>query len=226
MNSRYYDPQLGRFINSDDVSILSESSNFTNGQNLYSYCSNNPINLSDDCGHAWWHWLIGALVVIALAVATVVTAGGFTAAAAAMVGVMSGMGASSLGLSILAVAMTLLGAGLGFISSVGDNLIQGSDFGDWRTWLDIGISTSIGALFGFLGGSGATNAKALDSAVRNSSSFIKASSSYSKVLTKIAMGSYKNLAGAAGARFLTVTTLQTTWQAIVKNTIIKGLGRA
>lgn len=30
------------------------------------------------------------------------------------------------------------------------------------------------------------------------------------------MGSYKNLAGAAGARFLTVTALQATWsQAIV-----------
>ena len=44
--SRYYDPEIGRFINSDgqlNCGIL--------GYNLFAYCSNNPINLEDQTGH-------------------------------------------------------------------------------------------------------------------------------------------------------------------------------
>ena len=80
------------------------------------------------------------------------------------------------------------------------------------------MSTGIGLLFGFVGGAGATNAKGLDVAVRNSSQFIKAATSYDRVLTKIANGAYKNLAGAAGARAITVRMLQNAWQNSVSKT--------
>ena len=43
LNSRYYDPQIGRFINADDISILSEGKDFFNGLNLYDYCGNNLV---------------------------------------------------------------------------------------------------------------------------------------------------------------------------------------
>ena len=44
LNSRYYDPETGRFINADDISILVEGKVFHNGLNLYAY-SNSNTNL-------------------------------------------------------------------------------------------------------------------------------------------------------------------------------------
>ena len=41
LSSRYYSPELGRFIQPADVSSINPSS--INGLNLYSYASNNPI---------------------------------------------------------------------------------------------------------------------------------------------------------------------------------------
>ena len=102
LNSRYYDPQICRFINADDISILSEGKEFFNGLNLYAYCGNNPINNTDESGNAWWHWLIAALVVIAAAVAVVVTAGGATAGILAVASVLAGGSATTIGATIAA----------------------------------------------------------------------------------------------------------------------------
>ena len=45
LNSRYYDPQVRRFINADDPSVPSgEQSTVFGGLNLYAYCYNDPIN--------------------------------------------------------------------------------------------------------------------------------------------------------------------------------------
>ncbi len=48
LNSRYYNPEWGRFLNADDALIESEN---IIGNNLYAYCMNNPINLSDPSGN-------------------------------------------------------------------------------------------------------------------------------------------------------------------------------
>ena len=40
LNSRYYDPELARFVNADDISNLDKES--FNGLNLYAYCNNAP----------------------------------------------------------------------------------------------------------------------------------------------------------------------------------------
>ena len=44
VTSRYYSPELGRFIQPEDVSSLNPSS--INGLNLYSYANNNPIGIA------------------------------------------------------------------------------------------------------------------------------------------------------------------------------------
>ena len=48
LQSRYYDPELGRFINADDVSYLDPKT--IHGLNLYAYCLNNPVMYSDPSG--------------------------------------------------------------------------------------------------------------------------------------------------------------------------------
>ena len=52
LNSRYYDPQIGRFINADNISNVDKST--FNGLNLYAYCVNNPVMLTDSQGESWW----------------------------------------------------------------------------------------------------------------------------------------------------------------------------
>ena len=47
LNSRYYDPELGRFINADSISILSQSQVDLNGLNLYVYCFNNHLMIDN-----------------------------------------------------------------------------------------------------------------------------------------------------------------------------------
>ena len=49
LSSRYYSPELCRFISQDDVSYLDPTS--INGLNLYAYCMNNPIMYADPSGH-------------------------------------------------------------------------------------------------------------------------------------------------------------------------------
>ena len=46
--TRYYDPEIGRFINAD--SVISGNGKSVQGYNLFAYCNNNPVNMSDETG--------------------------------------------------------------------------------------------------------------------------------------------------------------------------------
>lgn len=48
--TRYYDPQNGRFISPDLISILDTTKDYINGLNLYAYCLNNWIMMVDETG--------------------------------------------------------------------------------------------------------------------------------------------------------------------------------
>lgn len=52
LQTRYYDPTTGRFLNSDDTKYLGTTDSAV-GFNLFSYCDNNPVNRSDVNGHSW-----------------------------------------------------------------------------------------------------------------------------------------------------------------------------
>ena len=60
LQSRYYDPQVKRFINADDASLLGANGDFASF-NLYSYCGNNPVSRFDDGGDVW-NILAGAAI--------------------------------------------------------------------------------------------------------------------------------------------------------------------
>ena len=47
LQSRYYDPNLGRFINADSYSSTGQG---ILGNNMYAYCLNNPVNSADPTG--------------------------------------------------------------------------------------------------------------------------------------------------------------------------------
>ena len=93
LQSRYYDPQVRRFINADSVMAGLDGGL---GYNLFAYCFNNPVNMSDPTGH-WPSWatkLVAAAAVVAVvavvAAVTVATAGAGTAIAAVAVGAAKG----------------------------------------------------------------------------------------------------------------------------------------
>ena len=49
LQTRYYDPEIGRFISPDSTKYLDPES--INGLNLYAYCLNNPVMYEDPSGH-------------------------------------------------------------------------------------------------------------------------------------------------------------------------------
>ncbi|MBO5064690.1 MAG: AHH domain-containing protein [Clostridia bacterium] len=50
LQSRYYNPTYGRFLNADDTSILKQTAGEIHGANLFAYCNNAPIHLIDPTG--------------------------------------------------------------------------------------------------------------------------------------------------------------------------------
>lgn len=59
LQSRYYDPNICRFINNDSVEITIAMQGDINSVNLFAYCKNNPINNTDKSG-AWIQYVAGA----------------------------------------------------------------------------------------------------------------------------------------------------------------------
>ena len=54
VSSRYYDPEIGRYLNAD--SVIAGVGGSVQGYNLFAYCFNNPVNMSDSSGH-WPQWI-------------------------------------------------------------------------------------------------------------------------------------------------------------------------
>ena len=55
LQSRYYNPIIGRFLNADEISVILTTSNQPVGANVFVYCNNNLVNSSDPTGYqpAW-----------------------------------------------------------------------------------------------------------------------------------------------------------------------------
>lgn len=67
LQSRYYDPAVGRFINADDVAYLGADKSMPS-YNLFAYCHNNPVVGVDPTGY----FLISTAVLIGVAVGGVI----------------------------------------------------------------------------------------------------------------------------------------------------------
>lgn len=51
LQSRYYNPEWGRFLNADDTEIMLANPDDVFSANMYLYCDNNPVNKVDYDGY-------------------------------------------------------------------------------------------------------------------------------------------------------------------------------
>jgi RHS repeat-associated protein len=61
LQSRYYNPEICRFINADNYPTTGQG---LTGNNMFAYCGNNPVIRTDAQGE-WWHLIVGAVVGVA-----------------------------------------------------------------------------------------------------------------------------------------------------------------
>ena len=141
LQTRYYDPEVGRFLNRDSVQYADLET--INGLNLYAYCLNNPIEYTDPYGTTeWWEWLLGGLVIVGLS--------GLAIAATVISGGLASVGSALVLKTSLDFAATVFGAaafsGIVSISSQPSDEFSLQQFG-----IDIGIGAASGAFSYFTG---------------------------------------------------------------------------
>lgn len=161
LQSRYYNPNWGRFISADDIAFLGANGELK-GYNLYSYCGNSPINFSDSSGN-FLCTAIGAIVggLFSAGVAWIdgkspeeikaaayggMVAGAIAGLAADIIAITGGTAAAVIGFS----------AGMGALGSFGGSLTEsavlGEDFSGSDVWTDAIKDALWGGAFGALGG--------------------------------------------------------------------------
>ena len=98
VSSRYYDPEIGRFINADTTDVLTATPMALTDKNLFAYCDNNPVMRADNGGE-FWHIVGGAVI------------GGLVGAVSSIVGqAVSGNGINWAEVGVSAASGALTGA--------------------------------------------------------------------------------------------------------------------
>ena len=123
LKTRYYDPEIGRFITIDNTSYLNPDG--INDLNLYAYCGNNPVMNVDPEGTSWWSNLwngisnffstYGAAIGMSL-----LAIGGL------VVGIVGSVFTGGL------VGAIILGAGVGLFTGIAGNLYTQVSMNGWK----------------------------------------------------------------------------------------------
>lgn len=156
LQTRYYDPETGRFITIDGIEYLDPET--INGLNLYAYCGNNPVMRTDSQGTNWWtdFWngiggaifkILGGIVLIgALAVGSIFTGGLLSVVlAGAAIGAIGG--AIGGGISGIISGGGLQGFANGFLVGAATGAVSGAVA---ASPLGIGLQIGINAVLGVL----------------------------------------------------------------------------
>ena len=131
LQTRYYDPEIGRFISPDSTKYLDPET--LGGLNLYAYCNNNPVMYADPSGNIP-RWLKTGLVVLA------------------GIAVIAGITAVTLASGGLA-APVLFGAGLGTLLSGGVSAAMQFISTGSINWDKVIIDATVGGVMGAFGAS-------------------------------------------------------------------------
>ena len=104
LQTRYYDPVTGRFLNADN-----QINDGVLGTNLFAYCENNPVNMVDYDGHwpTWGQVFTAVAIVVATAVVVAAVVVAAPAVAGAVFGTAAFYGASAAVCAGLATAATI-----------------------------------------------------------------------------------------------------------------------
>ena len=152
LNSRYYNPEFGRFISADgqlNKTGLAET-------NLFAYCDNNPINRADQSGNIW-HIVVGAFVGGLI--------GGVMQAASNLIqgksvtdglvsSVLSGAASGALAATGAGLIAVIAGnAAISMAENAINQVIENKGFKNFDT-ADMLIDGAIGGAFGAKGGAG------------------------------------------------------------------------
>ncbi len=125
LQTRYYDPTVGRFINADEILYLNPE--IVDGLNLYAYCSNNPVMRTDRTGQSWWDDLWGGLKSFGYGLYQGVSSwwNGITGGFASLFNGIVGSVKSSVGI-LTGTVSSLWGGFTGAASSFRDGITSGS----------------------------------------------------------------------------------------------------
>ena len=138
LQSRYYDPEIGRFINAD--SYASTDATGLLSTNMFAYCENDPVNRSDPSGEFWAtvaKMAVGAAVNVATTVVTNAIAGA---------PLTEGIGEAAMEGAVTSISGTVIGTAV----SVGFSIYRGVK--DHKTIKDIAADAALTSLSSLTGG--------------------------------------------------------------------------
>ena len=124
LQSRYYDPEVGRFISADSYVSTGQG---VLGHNMYAYCGNNPVARADDEGD-FWNAIVGAVVGgIVGGITSAISGESFWqgAASGAASGAVAGLAVDA-ALLVAASAVATGGATLAVVAGVGIAAVGGA----------------------------------------------------------------------------------------------------
>ena len=159
VSSRYYDPEIGRFLSPDSTDILTASPLVHTDKNLYAYCDNNPVVRADGSGE-FWHIVVGAVVGAVISTAVTVAMNVYTGAewsdglfTAALSGAASGaLGMTGVTFAGLVGGNTAIAMAANTIDQVTEN--GGFENFDVNEVVKTGFIATISGVLGFSGGAG------------------------------------------------------------------------
>ena len=166
LQSRYYNPKTGRFLNADNYPSTGQGAL---GNNMFVYCLNNPVSLSDPRGEFGLGAILGKAVigaavnVLTTYIGAKITGQSYSWADAGIAALSGALGTGGTGLKIAAGVVSGIYSGVmayqngadpgkavlsGLVSAWGTTVSVANIAGWTGTALDLGVSTFTDVVFG------------------------------------------------------------------------------
>lgn len=153
VESRYYDPAIGRFINADSTPSTGQD---VSGTNMYAYCGNNPVSRVDDGGE-FWNIAAGAVIGGALSVTIQIVANLATGekwSSGVLMAAVTGAASGALSATGAGKVIQVIGNGAISLASETINQVKSGTLATREGLMAIATTTGAGAIGGLIGGDG------------------------------------------------------------------------